>query len=322
MRLRPEDVQAGHILAFYEPCARAQNDTQNKQRETVIEFLLDCGFASRANTFSQHAQHGQKWTRVRKALDRAVLLLARGEGVPDARFEGATRRAGRTSNHDFDFHYRTEGDRILVVKVELKKGESIHDQPQFLSLAAKRGGVTASKFDSYPEFFYANYIDRLAATTTAQRPARAEYLALINQINYERHPFFQSMYDDDNGARSGSVTRETLVSESVAAYLASVASQHNYAVAWDSMRERLAAQVEKRFLSWSTETEDFIIESYDCRDMTLDGTCTSYPDQNPRYLVLGTISGRAIHCMLRWRNHQAVLMPAWQISLVAEPARR
>jgi|GEM_PF-3708363 len=313
MSIRAEDVRA-----FFEPSARADNDAANKIREAVVEVLLDPGASETIAPLLADAKHGTNWKRLIDALRVALTSFQTTDpALADARYVRAIRKSGRGHNFDFELTFELpNGDQILR-KVEFKKGKSIHAQPQFLSLTASRGNVTRADVVSYREFFYDMFVSALRTLTAVAPPDRETYMRLIGRIDYDCHAFFEAQYREDKEGGAGGAKRSKIADRSAHEYLSMLERLGGDAIDWKGLGDKLASQVEKQFLSWSDRACSFAMEAYSADDLRLSGEVrfAAGRDGLYRYLVLPVASGHELVCMLRWRNHKAILNPAWQIRL-------
>ena len=318
-------IQPNDIRAFFDSCFRADNDAANKTRESVLEALLEPASCDAVDAMKADASHGADWARVGAALALALRALTiREPELHGSSFSGGTRKSGRGHNYDFNLTFVGPDGTAHAKMIELKQGKSIHNQPQFLSLTASRGNVTREDVVSYREYFFDGYMASLRRLTTELPPDRDTYLRLVGSVDYECHPFFLAQYNDDKrGGSPEAEERSEIADRSAHQYLSMLVEKGREAIDWPALNRKLAAQVEKRFLSWHAKSCAFAIESYSADDMRLSGTVRADAGRGGlyRYLVLPTDSGCELACMLRWRNHKAILNPAWQIRLKRGRAR-
>ncbi len=160
---------------------RASNDANNKKREAVFELLGDIQRADELARMKLDPRWGSNWVVVDEAFHRLTDSLGAGfHGGASTKFVGLKKRGGRGYNYDFDMSFAFRPDGLAYsaqifnhsLQLELKKGGSIFDQPQFLSLGAIPGNVILPPALSYAEFFFDRYVGSVAAGVDAPpRPA-------------------------------------------------------------------------------------------------------------------------------------------------------
>ncbi len=305
-------VQPEYIDSFFIPNSRGGNDATNKTREAVFKFVVEKIINRETNPYSNHARYGPKWQQLIRAIDVLIRQIGQGRGTATEIFP----RGGRGCNFDFELVFETPSGTIFRIPLELKKGASIYDQPQFLSLYANDELVSGT---TYPEFFYDEYVSRVAEFNQFSPPDRQNYLRLIFGNVYSRHPFFQSIYEADGlsdaSERRKKGARSNMVDQSRDRYLREHALSK---LRLDVLQNRLNEQPPKWFASWSADDCSFTIERFSIADVTIVGGASLKNGRNglAHTIVLKMESGNEVHALLRWKNHIGVLGPAWQISML------
>lgn len=302
---------------FAVPGPKADNDRANKIREAAIMTLISDDPTDR-DRLKSDAKSGGRWSLLEARLLEALAELPRINAYLDeAVLVGTKPKGGRRARYDFEATYRANGEDFTV-PLEFKRGSSIYNQPQFLSLYARAGELTSDAVESFAEFFADNYAKQLAELLPQGSPSvpdRSTYLSLVYDNRYEVHPFFQALYDD-HGHLDRERRRKALAATAGDAYLKTVFAAGHGAIAWDKFQRDLLGQCDKTFISWDTARATFVVERFERAQMQLAGTfdLLAGRDHKMRYLRFQTAGGGNIDAMLRWRNHSPVLLPAWQVS--------
>lgn len=300
---------------------RGESGALNDEREKAIELLLSRD-ASERKLLIGNPRDGAQWLKIKSKLENAVsLFVANGaHGVPKSigKLVSVERRGGRSHNYDFDGHFVCENGDQIGLKLELKRGESIYDQPQFLQLYAKEGDMVALAFEPYSSWFYDNYIADVVALAGVVAPRKSDYLAGCFGTNYEVFAHTEVLYQlDVRGSTTNSKLQE-LAFKSIDEYLSELETSPEH-VDMESIQRRLNDQLGKLFVSWDPARQDFVIEVFSKQSMTLTGEILFKKRRNGQRssLVVMNAASQPINALLRWKNHNCLLGPAWQISLSA-----
>jgi len=316
-----------HIMELYNsrslfdgaPRSKAHNDEDNKKREDIIRDLFSPEKQIR-DQYLDHSSNGQYWKSIRDGFDRALKTFRSppASQVPGAYISTLEKAGGR--KHRFDYLAKTFwADDSSGLKLEFKRGTSIFDQPQFLSLYAKRGTLTNEDVASYPEFLFENFGSELGKICGVKLPNKDQYLKYVFRTKPKPDTVFQDLYNS-----SKSELREALLSlqyKSTNDYLVFLRDSKALPTS-DSFQTELTNQREKLFVSWDTSTQNFYVEQFSLDDITVKGDASLKSGRNGYNVVeFENLAGNKIEALLRWRNGPCVLNPAWQISLRASSVK-
>jgi hypothetical protein len=305
-------------ITLFRSCAnlgRAINDSSNKIRETVLEEIVTL-----SDQYGPNPAYGAEWLSLKAAWDSAIRSISPINGPFTYEVK---RMGGRQHNYDFLVTYKAivehtppaKNTRLAALlaasakrraaiphelKIEFKHGvTNISKMPQFLSLPAN-----AELFGtSYAEFYYDNYLPAYLATdpdfphTILDRDL---YMRSIYQNNYDKNPFFRALYNSESIKKS---EKAAIVNRSVKAYLEGLRT-----IDLETLSARFeSTQRDKHYLMWDTQT--FHHAEFKPEDLRL----TAFESiKNGNTLVFVSETMR-FSCLLRWRNHKGILLPAWQI---------
>jgi hypothetical protein len=298
------------------PRAKEFNDKDNKKREEILGILLSPNSLER-NSLTVDSPDSNYWKSVRmKLVEKIAPLLAENGASVNSEQIFAISKGGRGQNYDLLAFLGKLGNEESGLKLEFKRGASIYDHPQILSMYARAGFLITATTQTYPEFFYENFIEKVERLIGATKPNKRDYLAKVFGSSPSAHPFFESGY---RFAKTGGAEQlQDIADDSIAQYFAYLARKVDF-LDLAEIQEKLNIQSEKTFLSWDYKTQSFNTETIPLGSLSLRPA--------PRYkasrkgkvhtLVLDTKSGAEVHALLRWKNHPCVQGPAFQIRVTS-----
>ena len=304
-----------HIRAFLDrPVGRENNDRSNKLREEFVAVILSADSHER-DSLKRAVRDKASFDEIVIELDRAVGTLPNiNPYLIGFELDFVERRGGRTNNFDFEFVF-SSGSETRKASVEFKNGDSIFDQPQFLSLYVNAPGVTSQGFPTYAEYFYDRYFQELVAISSCPAVTRENYLKHLYGTKYTEPPFDHlyrfAKVNEDNRKKLAELQHR-----SIDAYLQILIDTTNV-IDFSSLQERLYLQLDKTFLSWSINSRSFVWERFTKEELTLSKTLKAKKKSNGQIstVVLPTQTGQQIQMLLRWKNNPCVKGPAWQVKL-------
>ena len=310
----PESVtqalMANSILAFTESSkgrGRDSNDSQNKVREQLLSELL----TESVSGFMDDPTHGTAWMALKTQWFGALAMLASKCAIGEYSAVSVKQAGGRGMNYDFAVTFTTSGGPV-VVKVEFKYGGKCVDAlPQFFNAGANKPFHSMS----YASYFYTHYLDQvmiLYELPAELKPPMDTYLKYVYQNNYEKHPLFSALYkaecDETDPAKPKYHAKAAIVHTSIRAYLSEVSDTTDLAALTSEFQR---SQTDKHYLLYSDGA--FHYDAIHPEELVATGVIGVRGDS------LLIQSGRATtqHAMLlRWKNHNGILFPAWQISMI------
>ena len=296
---------------------RALNDANNKAREAAVDFLMGSDQAA-SQKFTNDPQVGDRWKIVESSLREALKSIPESHtGETDLEFSHVKHRGGRSKNFDFDSVYRHKVSLQPNTKsVEFKFGNSIYDQPQFLSIYATPAYFITSESQSFAEFFYDNYGSSLATLANTKLPERGFYLSKIFGTSRSAHPFFTNLHNHKTANDSNKEALKNISDNAIEGYLKTFESGDN-SLDYAAINALFKNQVNKFFISWSSESMSANVENFSDKDMTIKTEFALKKNSNGQYnsLVFTNLNSNKIEALLRWKNHACILGPAWQVKL-------
>lgn len=275
---------------------RAANDSNNRDREHALACLL----TPTIDHCLTDPTHGPAWRALQTKFRTACIRLGETCG-----FSGWTaivvNHVGGRTNCDFQIIYVGCGTANMEFKFS--------SMPQFLSLPASKPFHPVLFCEHYYEHDLLAVMDSLKVPHTL-KPSLDEYKKYIHQDNYDKMPLTAALYKAEKDA--GSAIQTARVKKSIHDYLATSASGTNLEAVTAELQR---TQKDKHYLIY--KKDDFTHYKL-------------HPDELVASAVIG-VKGETlilqssrpttqIHMMLRWKNHQGILFPAWQIKMVRAAA--
>ena len=294
---------------------KALNDRDNKSREKVVAVLINSSEAE-LDSLRRQIRDRELLNELITALHVSITELS---NLVQLHFEpenvNAIPKGGRGNNHDFDLVINVSGSE-LTLAVELKKGISLFDQPQFLSLYVNTSAILIDSVKNYAEFFYDENFNKLQKYSGCAQVEKVDYLAGVFGTTYENAPFSQ-LYELVKSSDLAKDWFKELQYSSVDRYIQYLLSHSPHPINWASLQERLFQQLPKFFLSWNSEGKTFKWEQFEKDELTLNGEVATKKKTSGQLtsIVLPTETGQRLEMLLRWKNNPCVKGPAWQIKL-------
>ena len=272
----PQDVEINDIDSFFSKSSKSNNDKTNKIREHIILLILNRKIPE------LWFKTSKQWDQVRNELEQFIYNLK--PGVP---LKSVKQLAGRKYNYDFLFTFEN-GE---TVKIEFKFNvKSIDKYPEILS-------VTSNNFTKgviYPDYFYDNYVQKLQREDTLTKEI---YLKTIHK-NKSNIPFFINLKQDN--------VLKAETNKSIKEYLQQLDFD------FDNFKEKIKLQLDKVFMLWYNGT--FYMDILHEHDVDV---IEPVKIKNDNTIVVTTRNGATeYHLLLRWKNGNGILLPAWQVKIV------
>ena len=312
------EINSSHVAAFDEKTkGREASGAQNKLREELIVWLGNAG-SEEVQKATGALKNGRSLAEIEGAWKTALEDLEKwSPSISGLSLFEVVQAGGRGNNFDFQFLYG-EGSRQVKIEVELKRGKSIYDQPQFWQVYTNYQGILDENVPTYPEFFYANHLESLLAALGITYPTLEIYVASVYRTDHSTEPFL-SLYEVATASEEGlRLLRETHY-QSVHEYVRFLSGFSNWALNLSTLQSKLFLQLSKHFLSWDPYGRTFGWEKFDKESLTLTGEINPLGKRSGQLhtLSLKTKTGQELQLLLRWKNRPCVQGPAWQIKLTS-----
>lgn len=304
------EITHDSILCFESSAGkgRNQNDSNNKIREDVLKHILTPACDKFTAAESPYAE---KWQHIRTTWRTSLTQLAEKLGITKYTDIIVGHKGGRGSRCDYEVTFVESEPPSPPVKVEFK----FHEMPQFLNLPASKPTHPML----YAEFYYEHTLDKvleILGIAPNQKPLYAEWIKYLYNSTYSKHPLYVRMMEaeEEHMKRSGvkKSPQTKVVAESIREYLEQVKDKTDL----EFLTQEFLTQRDKHFLIYNYNTMTFTHDMYISEELTIKRASHI---SNYNTLVLETNKpGSWIHLLLRWKNHQGILFPAWQIKLIRQ----
>jgi len=276
---------------------RCKNDTNNKLRENIIGAIINNKIPEK------YYKYSFRWKKLKDGIDQYLKKLTGKETINK---QECVQKAGRGNHYDF---------KIIIDEVEYQvefkfNAETVKDTPQFVS------PMKPSQYlqSSYEEYYFDNYLTKLAEKYELELPDRETYLAKIHSNKPECVKEFQDKYYQ--GCKGSSK------------YTANRKDINFHKKAKEFSKESIKSFIQNNDLKKDKLTE-YLLESQQNKCYMLykkgafnlqkinqeDYQIISYKKEirYQRY-VATTKSGIKMKILLRWKNGNGIAFPAFQIS--------
>jgi hypothetical protein len=279
--------------------SRCNNDKNNKTREHIIGALIN-------NKVPENYFVLGKWLTMKYNVISYINSLS---NKPYIKVD-CLHKAGRGNNYDFLIKLYYIEDSYDDFKVELKFNvSSLEKAPQFVSPMKPSNYLS----NSYEEFYYTNYLHKLAKIANLKMPSKEEYLKQIHSNKPKCMKHYQELYY--NGcSKSSKFTgklehinfynyAKELSNISITQFINS--SDLNSAMLTNYL---LTSQANKIYMLYTNNS--FIKQVINSDDYTLIDII-----KQPNKFKYECISksGKKINVLLRWKNGNGIAFPAFQI---------
>jgi hypothetical protein len=280
--------------------SRSNNDKNNKTREHIIGALINNKVPENYFVFG-------KWLIMKNNVLAYVNSLTT---EPYIKVE-CINKAGRGNNYDFLIKLYNTLDTWQEYKVEFKFNvSSLSEAPQFVS------PMKPSRYlsNSYEEFYYSNYLTKLAKSANLTMPSMEEYLKQIHSNKPKCMKQYQELYYK-GCSKSSKFTgeQEHINFYNKAKELSNISltqfinnSELNSAMLSEYL---LTSQANKIYMLYTNNS--FIKQIVNSDDYTLIDVIKQ-PEKFKYECV--SKSGKKISVLLRWKNGNGIAFPAFQIS--------
>lgn len=277
---------------------RNNNDTNNKIRETIIYSIINnkippCYF-----------MYSRQWNKIKHNIFNYLQeLYSPIESVI------CKQKGGRKYNYDFEIII----NNMYIFNVELKFNTlQMMDAPQFVSPMKPSQYLSSS----YEEYYYDNYLYKLAQDGPFDVPLKAEYLSQIHnpkplclqsfQDKYYKGCKQSSQYSNDVNDIIFYEKAKQYSNESICQFIINnelnITLLSEYLIKSQQNKYYMLYK-NNRFYLETINMDDFILVDYE-----------KMPGLNS--YRASSQSGKKINILLRWKNGNGIAFPSFQISLL------
>ena len=290
-----------NIKWFYETGNKCDNDIVNKIREKIIEDIFNL-----PEYYFNHEVWGSKWINIKeKLLDmmKQLYLKQTGKNILDTITYIIKSKGGRGNNYDFEVIYSDD----IIAKLEFKYGKDIFGYAQFLSLYWNNIELVK---ENYIKYWYDNFLKpylQSLGIDTSNIIDFDEYNKHIYDTGY-KHELFSKIREEIKKINTITSEYNKIHKKSISSFLNLFMNKDN--INKINLQERMNDQKNKIFLFCNKG--EFNLEKIS-EHMDLDMDKEIKITHNT--IILTTKSNKKIKCLLRWKNGNGCVGPAWQIAL-------
>ena len=280
--------------------SRSANDKNNKTREHIIGALIN-------NKVPENYFVLAKWQIMKNNVFTYINSLTTEPYIKAV----CINKAGRTNKFDFLIKLYYQENKYNEFKVEFKfNASSLDEAPQFVS------PMKPSRYlsNSYEEFYYSDYLDKLAKSANLTMPSKEEYLKQIHTNKPKCMKHYQELYYKGCSKSSQFTGKQEhinfynyakeLSNTSISEFINN--NDLNSAMLSDYL---LTSQANKIYMLYSNGS--FIKQVINSADYTLI-EIIKQPEKFKYECI--SVSGKKINVLLRWKNGNGIAFPAFQIS--------
>lgn len=280
--------------------SRGDNDSSNKTREHIIGAIIN-------NKVPENYFVLEKWLAIKNNVIEYINSLT---SQPFVKVE-CLHKAGRKNNYDFLIKIYYEEQKYEEFKVEFKfNAACLNETPQFVS------PMKPSQYlnNSYEEFYYENYLTKLATMGNLDLPSKEDYLKQIHSDKPKCMKKYQEFYYNGcSGSSKFTGKQEHINFYNYAKELSNTSitefinnSELNITMLSNYLQ---STQLDKIYMLYTNNS--LIKQTINMDDYTLISVIKQ-PDKY-RYECTSK-SGKKIKVLLRWKNGNGIAFPAFQLS--------
>jgi len=295
------NILMDNIKWFYKSSKKCDNDIVNKIREKIIETIHNI-----PEEYFTDESWGGKWTDIKNKLSSSIKLLyfkQSGEEMNDQITYNIISKGGRGNNYDFEIKYSDE----VIAKLEFKYGKDLFKYTQFLSLYWNNIDLVDK---NYIKYWYDNYLKPYLNSLDIESNNIIDFEEYNNNIydtNYT-HELFNKIKSEIKNTNTSTSEYNKIHKKSIKEFINNIINKE--LINTSNLQNRLNGQKNKIFLfcHQGNFTLEKIKEHMDI-DINKDIKTTH------NNIIFTTTSNKKIKCLLRWKNGNGCVGPAWQISL-------
>lgn len=294
------------ILVFDKTSMKCENDVINKKRENIIYAILNNLILFIWYTTSD------KWKNLKNELLSTIKILS---GLKTIYKIKCKKMGARKNNFDFIIHIYINAKLYMTEKIEFKfNAKSVPDAPQILTLS---GTFNLLRSKLYAEDYYDTYNQELTQVYGLPHISRVEYLNDVHKVPYENyanvHEWFNLLKQQENNKIKKAIKKK-LMDKSIDDYL----NTNIHKIDIDQLNEKLyLSQKNKKYILYCSKTKKFYNDTITDEELTIVSTHLNIKKNNLcNNIICDTLNPNTkINVLLRWKNTNGILMPAWQISI-------
>lgn len=295
MNLEDLEYLNQNFIHFLFKNKKSENDLYNSIREKMIDLFITY-FETGIPKDNQCFQLFETFKQTMIAYGITGILNHKKKG-------------GRKNTFDFILECRIKGSDVKKeVILEFKNNsDRVDNLPEFLQLYTTNKEIKITKLD-YHQYYYDHFLPKVLEFVEKKYnkkltlPSYEIYLKDINNTNKKKQTFHQSLY---SFYKRNPKEMNELVKESIKQFL-----YLNTIYEIEMFNIKLKEQENKLFLLHK-KGKFYLDQIKDHMKITKFKEI-----KNNNTIIFETSNQSEIHCLLRWKNGNGCIGPAWQIKLV------
>ena len=303
--------ETSNILKFKTRGKKAENDSDNKLRESILEQILDLNL----DDIPDDDEYKKDWIDLKTKWKDILISIIPEKFRNKVQEINIKQKGGRTHNYDFLVEYDVEECKKILRKVEFKFNcKELKDLPQFIQLPDSSDIIRVkNKGVLYSEFYFDKYLEDYLKLDNRDIIEKSEYLKHIKKVDRSCHPFFEKLYKNYENNKKA---KEDIINKSIKDFIEKYNENLNIDYLFDKINE---PQKDKYYIMFSYNpgpgagNKDggiFYVDKIPLLDK--DNHMITYTKNT---IVIDNVKSKGRYkLLLRWKNRLGVLNPAWQIS--------
>jgi hypothetical protein len=282
-----EDINTFSIIS-----TKATNDMYNKIRENIITAIIN-------NKIPEQYFIKKEWLNLKNAIFDFLKKLTNNKNYTEIECE---HKGGRGNYKDFNIKVYYEDNTEEIYNTEFKYNTlSIEDTPQFNSPTKPSNFLSSS----YEEYYYDNYLPKLASFSKYQMPDKHDYISHINSNNPKCMEQYKKLYE---------LNKEFKKLANECFYNSCSLFIENNELDIIKLSEYLhKTQENKIYMLYKDGKFNIQYNDDNYNIVKVEKGKSKKTGKYTRY-ECETKNGRYINVLLRWKNNNGIAFPAFQIS--------
>lgn len=289
-----------YSINAFDLSARSDNDKNNKIRESVIGAIIN------DIIHINYYKYSLRWRKLRDEICKYISKICDDNGIVN-HTQKCIHKAGRNNHYDLLLTI----NNTEKFNIEFKfNAEFINETPQFVS------PMKPSQYlqTSYEEYYYENYLTKLAQEFGLKLPEKNEYLHKIHSDKPKCVVDFQNKYY--NGCKKSS--KYTGIKEDIDFYERSKELSEESIKSFITQYELKINELTQYLLNTQNNKYYMLYKNGNLYLQTINSSnyeIISYKKEPELQSYIATTkTGIKLKILLRWKNGNGIAFPAFQIS--------
>ena len=280
-------------IKYLKPSFKKENDKYNKIRESIIVGIIN-------NTIDTAFYHDHDWADFKLKINSYVSHICKVHGIDkkDILTKHAILMGGRGNHYDIMLTVTTTKKKHEF-RIEWKfNATSYRKAPQFASFGKPSQYLNMN----FEEYFYDNYLEKIATYGDLPMPPRDEYLKQIHSTNVKCLKLFKDKYSNN---KDFNIYCNINSKEAIKNFIQLADFKDNFTMS----NYLLTTQKNKYYMCYKNGKiyyEEFIY------DINMFNFNTLIKKDHCNYLYL-TDTGELLEIKLRFKNGNGLQFPAFQL---------